>query len=304
MRLKLPAILAALAMASALPAAAGDIVAINPSSNYPEGPLWRPDGVYYAEMGSDRVMRWDGSANTVLWTRKGCGPTSVAQLSPDLLSVTCHIEQSIALITPKGDLVRIIDEDNNGRRFRTPNASISDGKGGVYLSSSGDFATWADAEGGVLHLSADGTLVRLAEGIHYSNGVALSPDGATLFVSEHLERRVLAYDVGKDGSLSGERVFVSLDDLEPPDPERTWEAGPDGLAIDREGNLFIAEYSAGHVLVVDAAGHLKATLEFPERFVTAIAIAADEKRIFVTAPAAMDPSVPGKVYSLANPLLP
>lgn len=167
----------------------------------------------------------------------------------------------------------------------------------------GTFSPTAPAAGAVLHLDAVGGLARLAEGIRYANGVALTADGGTLYVSEHLARRVLAFDVGPDGRLSRQRVFVALDDLVGVDRERSWEVGPDGLAVDREGNLYVAEYGAGRVLIVGPDRRLEATVAVPEPYVTAAVLSADEGRIFVTAPASLyHPETPGAVYVVANPV--
>ncbi len=155
----------------------------------------------------------------------------------------------------------------------------------------------------MLYLPAGGNAPRrVASGIHYANGVALARDGGTLFVSEHLARRVLAYAVEDDGALGLRRVFVELDRVAPLGP-RGWEVGPDGLAVDSRGNLFIAEYGAGRVLVVDGKGALIATIAIPERYVTAPAFGPDEAQLFVTAPSNnMAPPFVGKVYSIANPV--
>ena len=286
---------------AASPPVVRDIV--NPRSAYPEGPVADGPYVYYAEMGSDRVMRWDGHTNTPIWSRAGCGPTSVARGADGALVVLCDREQVLVRITPQGNTLAVIATDSDGRPFLTPNASINDDKGGIYWTSSGLFSPTSPAEGVVLYLDAAGGLHRLAEGIHYSNGVALSPDGKLLYVSEHLSRRVLAYDVAADGTLSGTRVFVKLDNIEPIDTTRGWEAGPDGLAVDHAGNLYIAEYGGGHLLIVDDRARLKATISFPQRYATAVALLENDRRIFVTAPASyLDATAPGAVYVVDNPV--
>ncbi len=196
----------------------------------------------------------------------------------------------------------MITRDADGQTFMDPNASVNDAKGGVYFSSSGLFSPTAPAQGAVLYLAASGRLTRVAEGIHYSNGVALTPDGKTLYVSEHLSRRVLAFDVAADGTLSGRRVFVALDKIERHDPNWGWEVGPDGLAVDRAGNLYIAEYGAGHMLIVDRQARLITTVAFKQPYVTAMALGANDTRLYVTAPVSLfSPDAPGAVYELKNP---
>lgn len=289
-------------LASAAPAA--ELTVVNPASAYPEGPSVVGGRLYYAEMGSDRVMYFDGDANHVLWSRQGCGPTSAVPAG-DSLVVLCHREEIVARIGHDGALIEIIDRDSHGRPFANPNAAGSDGKGGVYFSSSGVFSPNARATGAILHLAADGSLTRVARDIHYANGVALSPDGAILYVSEHLGRRVLAFDVAADGTLSGRRVFVALDDLEGGDPARGWELGPDGLAVDREGNVIIAEYGAGHLLIVDPAGALIATVPVAQRYVTSSALNEEQTVLFITAPASLaSPDEAGAVYATPYPIRP
>ena len=297
------ALAAAFLLVAAGIAAADDRIIINPRSAYPEGPVVVGNLVYYAEMGTDRVMRWDGHANTPIWSRPGCGPTSVARGAGNTLVVLCHIEWRVARITTSGETLEIIDRDAKGQPFMDPNASINDAKGGVYLSSSGTFSPDAPAEGAVLYLDSSGVLRRVAEGIHYSNGVAISGDGKVLFVSEHLSRNVLAYDVAEDGSLSRKRVFLRLDDVVGKDAKREWDVGPDGLAMDAAGNLTIAEYGGGRVIIVDKTARLRAIIKFPEAFVTAPALIDGGRRIFVTAPVSLfDPTAFGSVYSVANPV--
>ncbi len=289
-------------MTAAGRAAETGLVVINPQSQYPEGPLVDGQSIYYAEMGADRVMRWDGEHSTPIWSRLGCGPTSVARGTGGTLIILCDEGQVIVRITPEGKTVEVIDKDANGKTFVAPNASINDAKGGIYWSASGLFSPVAAAEGAVMYLAPNGTLHRLAEGIHYSNGVALTPDGKTLYVSEHLSRRILAYDVGDDASLSNPRVFLRLDDVVGKDPKREWDVGPDGLAVDHAGNLYMAEYGGGRVIIVDNAAKLVATIPFPQQYVTAPVLIDDEKRLFVTAPASlMNPQAYGAVYTVANP---
>ncbi|MEJ0097374.1 MAG: SMP-30/gluconolactonase/LRE family protein [Bauldia sp.] len=292
-----------LTIAVAGAAAADDRIVVNPKSPYPEGPVAVGNDVYYAEMGSDRVMRWDGHGNAAVWSRPGCGPTSVARGGGDTLVVLCDMEQVLVRITTDGKTVQVIKTDSDGRPFLTPNASINDAKGGIYWTSSGLFSPTSPSQGAVLYLDKAGGLHRLAEGIHYSNGVALSPDGKILYVSEHLSRRVLAYDVAADGSLSHTRVFVKLDDLVPKNDQRGWEVGADGLAMDHAGNLYIAEYGGGRIIIVGSNGRLRAIIPFPEQYTTAAALIDGDSRIFVTAPVSfVDPKAYGEVYSVANPV--
>ncbi len=296
------AIFAVVTAVAAGAAAQGDRVIVNPRALYPEGPVYDSGSYYYGEMGADRVQRWDGTVNRQVWTRPGCGPTSVARFNGDLV-VLCHIEQAIVRISKAGVTLGVINRDRNGMPFQTPNATINDAAGGVYISSSGLFSPSAPAQGGVMYLSRLGVLTRVAEGIHYSNGVAVSPDGKTLYVSEHLNRQVLAYDITEPGVLANRRVFLKLNDIETPDPKWDWEVGPDGLSTDKAGNLYMAEYGGSHILIVGKDAKLRATIPIDEKYVTAPVLSPDESHLFITAPvSSAEPTQAGKVYYLPNPV--
>lgn len=290
-----------LAAITACAARAGEPVVINAETSYPEGPAVVAGTLYYAEMGNDRVMRFDGASNQVFWKREGCAPTSVSPSGDGGLYVLCHRQGAVVRVSPAGETTAVIDHDEHGEAFVNPNASVSDGKGGLWFSASGLFSPTAPAEGAVLHLRADGKLRRLVEGIHYANGVALSRDGRTVFVSEHLERRVLAYAVDDAGALGGGRVAVRLDDLPGAIRDGGWWVGPDGLAIDGRGNLWIAEYGGGRVMAVSTGGKLLATIPVKEAYTTAMAF-GDDGRLFITAPASRTPYYGGTVYAMDNPL--
>jgi len=292
-----------LALAAAPAACAAGLEAINPESYYPEGPLWFAGRLWYAEMSRDRVMAWGPGGNRAVWQQEGCGPTSLAPAPGGGLFVLCHLGHRIVRIGTAGETLAEIGRDAAGGRLSSPNDSVADVAGGVYVSSSGRFDPAAPATGAVLYIAPEGGVRRVAEGLRYANGLAITPDGAALLVSEHLARRVLRFPIGPGGALAPPRVFVGLDALAPPPADPDPYAGPDGLAVDRDGNVYIAEYGAGRVLIVDAAGALLETLVLPERYVTNLAFGADEGTLFVTAPGSnsVRPYI-GRVYRLANPL--
>ncbi len=288
---------AALVFLSANAWAAGP-VAVNPASYYPEGPLWHAGRLYYAEMTRDRVMIWDGRANRVFWRDKDCGPTSVAPYGAGLL-VLCHRGQRLVALSASGRPLAAFE----GPRTRNPNDSVADGAGGVYFTSSGEFDRRAPATGAVIHLAPDGRLRRLAAGIRYANGITRRGDH--LYVSEHLGRRVLRFAIRSDGSLAGREIWFDLDRDAPKAPGAHPYAGPDGLEFDRRGNLYIAEYGAGRVLVVDPGGRLVKIIPVPGKFVTNLAFDADGRALYITAPDSITtPPYRGRVWRLSEPKTP
>jgi gluconolactonase len=254
-------------------------------------------------MSMNRVIKWDGTKNVTFWSRPGCGPTSVGRGRGNTLIILCHLQNALAKIDLNGHTIRMFDRDDKGAGFLTPNDSTNDEKGGLYFSSSGIFADGAPRIGAVYYLGLDEVIRKVADRIWYSNGVALSQNGRRLFVSEHLGRRILVYDVKTDATLGEAAEFLKLDSIVSQPAAGEWWVGPDGLLMDHNDNLYIAEYGAGRLIIVDKEGRLLRTLYFPEKFVTAPRFGPTEERMFVTAPSNNTvPPFVGKVYEVANPV--
>ncbi len=263
---------------------AEEITVVESGAFYPEGALWYQNRLYYAEMTRERIVVRNGAKSTTFWRRAGCGPTSIAGV-PGGFVVACHDERAVARVSAKGRTVSIIARDARGQPVGNPNDMIADSKGGVYFSSSGIFALSAPATGRVYYLPPAGPPRQVAGNIRYSNGVVLSPDRRMLYVSAHLGRRVLRFKIGPNGGLSRREVFVRLDALTRGAKGADPLAGPDGLVFDRRGNLYIAEYGAGRILVVAPDRSLRKIIPVGNRYVTNLDFGPRGNTLYVTAPA-------------------
>jgi D-xylonolactonase len=94
-------------------------------------------------------------------------------------------------------------------------------------------------------------------------------------------------------------VFARLPDLAA-DPEGVdIYAGPGGLTTDHLGNLYIAHFEGGRVLVVNPEGNLIDLVSIPARYVTNLTFGASEDVLFVTAATdAWTAPYPGQVYRI------
>lgn len=305
-RLAAPAMVLALVLLLLASASrAGEPVAIVPDAHYPEGPLWHGGKLYYAEMTRHRIAEWNGTVTT-FWAQKGCGMTSIAPAPGGLFLVTCHLGRAVVWVRDigrGGRMAALHTTGADGEPIGNPNDSAADGRGGVYFSSSGTFAPAAAATGAVYHVVPGAAPKRVATKIHYANGVVVGPDGKHLYVSAHLARQVLRFAIGPGGSLGARETWLRLADVVSAAPGAGPLAGPDGLAFDGAGNLYIAEYGAGRVLVAGPDRRLKKTIAVPNRYVTSVELGPDKRTLYITAPADIARwPYEGAVYKLANPL--
>lgn len=299
MRARIGAVMAGAATLLWIGAAAADgIEVVAKDVRFPEGPLWSDGALLFVEYGGHTILQLgaDGGLTNV-WERPGCGPASLVQAGADLL-VTCYDENTLVLVSTAGKTLRVYDKDDAGASFIGPNDFVADRAGGVFMSTSGPWET-APIVAKILYRAADGSLRTVADDLHYANGLALSPDGKTLYCSETYAYRIVAFDVGENGALTNRREFARVNDIAGGGPP----LAPDGLKTDAAGNLYIALYEGGKVLVADPAAKLLATIDPPAPRVSNVGFGRDAGTLYITG--VLDGSAapwPGEVYRVPNPV--
>jgi gluconolactonase len=175
--------------------------------------------------------------------------------------------------------------------FVYPNDLCFGPDGMLYLTESG--VTDADlAPGGVFRpdwktIELDGRVYRidpgsleielLAGGIRYANGLAFGPDDA-LYVAETLSGAILRY-AWSGGTLGDPSVFGNVNDPAKPDDFR----GPDGMAFDVDGKLYVAVFGQGDVTVLDGGGAVVRRIETAGKQATNVCFGhGDSEQLYVT----------------------
>jgi gluconolactonase len=167
-----------------------------------------------------------------------------------------------------------------------PNDLVIDQEGGVYFTDSGNFdedwTTGRDA-GKLYYIDILNTITLLDQNISYANGVTLSPDGKTLYVSEHRKNRILSYPVNGPGKIGERKIFAELDSKCLAAEDVCYEVGPDGLTHDAEGNLWVAHYHSGAMLKITPEGKVVQELYIPLGDTpTNATLSPDGKSLYIT----------------------
>ena len=261
-------------LAVALALVAGSVQAepaVVASGAYPEGLLWHEGRMLFAEMGADRVSIIGNGATREFWRDAGCGPTSIAPFGAGFL-VNCHLGKHVVEVSAAGATGRRF-RIANGNPIQDPNASVSDGQGGAYFSDSGVFSVRAPATGRVYHLAPTGAMTEVVNQLRYANGVAFDSATRTLFVSEHLARRIVALTLDRSQRATATRVFADFSQHAATRAFSYPEAGPDGIVL--QGHwLVVAEYGEGRVHVFDREGRHRNALKVSMPFVDTVAFDA------------------------------
>jgi gluconolactonase len=257
-------------------ASRADTVLVDATAAYPEGPLWRDGKLLYVEYAGPGIKVWDGKHARSYWSDEHCGASGLIGYRHDHILVACYDTNQIIELDETGKQIRAIDKDSAGKPFIGPNDFTADRAGGIYVSASGVYDLKAPISGTILYLSpAKGTLVEVANLIHYSNGLALSKDGKNLLVSEMLAGRILSFPVEPDGALGPRTVWARMQDLAAPTPHEDAYNGPDGFKLGPDGNYYIAQNGSGRVLVVNDAKKLVRIVTVPTPYVTNMTFGAD-----------------------------
>jgi len=233
-----------------------------------EGPVWVNAGGYllFSDIPHNAVMKWkEGEGASVYIQPSGytgsqprggeSGSNGLLLDSVGRLVLCQHGDRQIARREKDGSWTVLVDR-YRGRRLNSPNDAVWKSNGDLYFTDPpygllGDERKRLGELGfcGVYRLGTDARLTLLTDRLTRPNGIAFSPDEKTLYVAQSDPQRAvwMAFDVEADGTISGGRVFFDATD---------WvgklKGLPDGMTIDRHGNLFAAGPGGINVFAPDA----------------------------------------------------
>ncbi len=232
-----------------------------------ESPRWHEERLWFCNWGTQEVVAVDLEGNSEVVGRVPAAFNfSIDWLPDDRLLVV-----SGALLLrqePDGSLVTHADLRGLAEGF---NEIVVDARGNAYVNGGTfDFETGAGAESGnIVMVGSDGTIRQVAEGIHFGNGMAITPGGSTLIVAESWARRLSAFDIAADGSLSNRRVWAEAD------------GPPDGICLDADGAVWYADVPNKRCVRVAEGGEELQKVELDRGAFACMLGGPDGKTLFV-----------------------
>jgi sugar lactone lactonase YvrE len=184
------------------------------------------------------------------------------------------VRDGFALWDPESAKSTLLGNPVEGKKHMTMNDGAVGPDGRFYAGSFTVQELGSDA-GCLWRLDADRKCSCIQDGIVLPNGIAFSPDGRTMYVTEMWARRISAFDFdAKKGSVSRRRVLITL-------PEE--EGYPDGLIVDEQGFLWSGHWQGFRMTRYDPDGKKERIVEVPVPTATCMAFGGkDLDQLFVT----------------------
>ena len=198
---------------------------------FTEGPAWCKDGyLIFSDTPSDRLLKWVPGSKVEVFRADAHGPAGNAFDAQGRL-YTCETRTRRVTRTDKTGNIEVLAERWEGKRLNAPTGIAVAKNGSVYFSDPA-FGEQSDHREldfyGVYHIPPKGPMSLVARFTTRPHGVALSPNGRTLYVADADAKNIRAFDLDKNGEASNDRVLVAR-----------IEGIPTGIAVDDKGNLYV-----------------------------------------------------------------
>jgi sugar lactone lactonase YvrE len=217
-----------------------------------ESPRWHDDRLWVSDWGAQEILAidLDGNSEAMVQVDFPSFPMCFDFLPDGRLLIVSGRQGLLLRREPDGSLVTHADLTGLADTKHPWNEIVVDGRGNAYVNNQGfDFPGGEFAPGTIALLKPDGSARQVADGIAFPNGMAVTDDNSTLICAESYGKKLTAFDIAADGSLSNKRVWADLGD-----------GVPDGICIDADGAVWYADVPNQRCVRVAEGGEVLQTI--------------------------------------------
>ena len=240
---------------------------------FPEGPRWHDGKLYFSDMHAHKVMTVDLGGKTETICEVPNRPSGLGWLPDGRMLVVSMTDRKLMRMDRDGlkvhaDLSNLAGWDCNDM--------VVDKKGRAYVGNFGyDLHQNAEQrETDLVMITPEGKASVVATGLQFPNGAVITRDDKTLIVGESMGRRLSAFDIAADGTLSNRRVWAELA-----------PALPDGICLDAEGAIWSSSPFTNETIRVFEGGRVAESIKTDQMSIACALGGPDGKTLFLlTAP--------------------
>jgi len=244
---------------------------------FTEGPVGTAEGtLYFSDIRANRTYLLETGGKISVVRENTNGANGLALTADGHLLAAEGEGKRISRLDRDGK-VTTVTHGTEDRPFLAPNDLIVDAKGGIYFTDPGPRPVVPGRIVYVYYLppGAKEPIV-IDDKIARPNGLTITADGKTLIVDDTLGTVVFAYDIQADGKVANKRMFAELRDI-----PAGQESVADGLALDREGRIYITTVKG--VQVFDRAGQYLGTIAVARQPANVAFGGPDKRTLYITA---------------------
>jgi sugar lactone lactonase YvrE len=242
-----------------------------------ESPRWHDGRLWFSNWMAREVIAVDPAGNSEIITRVPSFPFCIDWLPDGPLLIVSGGEARLLRREPNGSLVTHADLSVLSRY--PWNEIVVDGRGNIYLNCINfAFPAGPFAPGIIALVTPEGAVQRVAGGVAFPNGMAVTPDNATLVVAESYANQLTAFDMVPDGRLSNRRVWAEVGNDH-----------PDGICLDADGAVWYADVGTKRCVRVREGGEMLQEIEL-DRGCFACMLGGDDGRTLFMLAASFDPA--------------
>lgn len=222
-----------------------------------ESPRWHDGALWFADWTAGEILRLAEDGPPEVMARAAAPPLSFDFAADGGMLIVGSAERNLLRQTSDGRLEPVAELGPEG----VYNEIVVDGRGNAYVNGPR-----------LLLITPDGRAEAQAEGFAFPNGMAVTPDNATLILAESWAERLTAFDIAADGRLSRRRVWAAT----PGDH-------PDGLCVDAAGAVWYADVGSRHCRRVAEGGKVLDDVALDRGGFACVLGGPDRKTLFITA---------------------
>ena len=227
-----------------------------------ESPRWHEGRLWFCDWGAQEIIAVDVNGNSEVVVRTQFGlPFCIDWLPDGRLLIVSGRENLLMRREPDGSL--ITHADLRGVSDQVWNEVVVDGRGNIYANG---------GPGIIALITPAGSVQKVADGIAFPNGMVVTPDNRTLIIAESHGKRLTAFDIALDGTLSNRRVWADLG-----------EGAPDGICLDADGAVWYADVPNKRCVRVREGGQLLQTINADRGCFACTLGGTDNKTLFIIA---------------------